>query len=149
MADLDDGPLQEPLPIPAIQQALLEMLPARAFDLILTHAPAGEYTRHRRHEEVSRAVCGLWQQGFLRSTWLGMFAYADEHGQRLPQAFPSAHRFETLPVHIFQEKNRLITEVYGFDTASWEARTTPDAEGFWFFNSPRALQEWLRGEEVD
>jgi hypothetical protein len=58
MADLEDGPEQAPLTISFIQNEILRMLPQRSFDLILTHAPQGEYTRHRRHEEVSRAVTG-------------------------------------------------------------------------------------------
>ncbi len=125
------------------------MLPERSYDLILTHALNGEYTRHHRHEEVSRAVCDLWQNGVLRSPWLGMFAYTDEHGQHLPRALTTAHRIDALPANVVQEKNRLITDVYGFDPGSWEARTNPNTEGFWFFDSPLALQSWQRGIEVD
>lgn len=143
MADLDDGPEQIPLFSKDIQQTLLQLVPPLAFDLVLTHAPGGEYTRHRRHEEVSRAVMVLWQAGAISSGELRLFAYDDDHGRRLPEAIETAHFYETLPETIRQEKYRLITEVYGFDPESWEARATPHSEAFWGFESPSALQEWL------
>jgi LmbE family N-acetylglucosaminyl deacetylase len=149
MADLDDGPEQTPLSIPQIQDTLLGMLPERSYDLILTHAPYGEYTRHRRHEEVSRAVTSLWQAGILLSPCLGLFAYEDEGGRRLPQAVRSANQVDTLTTQIVQEKDRLIRDVYGFGPDSWEARTSPRTEAFWLFNSPGSLQSWMDRKEVD
>src|SRR3954469_10769304 len=52
MADLDDGPDQSPLSEEGVEQALLSCLPKRNFERIVSHSPLGEYTRHRRHEEV-------------------------------------------------------------------------------------------------
>jgi hypothetical protein len=118
MADLDDGPEQTPLVIEDVQQSLLKLLPTLNYDLILTHTPYGEYTRHRRHEEVSHAVMALWQTGVISAQELWLFAYEDDHGRRLPQAIETAHHFEALPEKIRQEKYRLITEVYGFDPES-------------------------------
>jgi len=143
MADLDDGPDQIPLSSKDIQHTLLELLPPLAFDLILTHAPGGEYTRHRRHEEVSQAVMVLWQAGAISARELRMFAYDDDHGKRLPKAIEAAHHYEILPEMIRQEKYRLITELYGFSPESWEARGVPQSEAFWCFESPSALQAWL------
>ena len=143
MADLDDGPDQTPLPTGDVQQALVLLLPALSYDLILTHAPDGEYTRHRRHEEVSQAVITLWEAGAITTRSLWLFAYQDGHGRRLPQAIETAHHFEALPEPIRQEKYRLITEVYGFSPESWEARTTPENEAFWCFESPSDLKAWL------
>ena len=54
MADLDDGPDQKPLKQTEVQKTILNTLPERNFDIILTHSPKGEYTRHLRHEETSR-----------------------------------------------------------------------------------------------
>ena len=54
MANLDDGPEQTPLSDHMLRETVLSLLPERDYDLIITHAPCGEYTRHRRHEEVSR-----------------------------------------------------------------------------------------------
>ena len=149
MADMDDGPAQDPLMIDSVQQTLLGLLPPRAFDLILTHAPEGEYTRHRRHEEVSRAVTDLWLDGTLAAPWLGLFAYSDERGTRLPEAVPYADRLSLLDGRVQREKDRLIREVYGFAPESWEARTSPRTEGFWFFDSPARFQVWLEKKEAD
>jgi hypothetical protein len=143
MADMDDGPEQIPLTDQEVQQTVLQLLPASSYDLVLTHAPRGEYTRHRRHEEVGRAVIALWQSGVIHARELRMFAYDDHHGTRLPQAIESAHQYQVLPEVILMEKYRLITEVYGFAPESWEARATPQSEAFWCFRSPRALKTWL------
>ena len=142
LADLEDEPDQTPLLQSDVQQELLEILPAKNYELILTHALDGEYTRHRRHEEVSLAVTSLWNAGMLSAQELRLFAYQD-NGQLLPQAIKTAHQYYTLPETIWQEKYRLITQVYGFSPDSWEACITPKAEAFWRFPSPPALQDWL------
>jgi LmbE family N-acetylglucosaminyl deacetylase len=143
LADLDDGPEQVPLSLTDIQQVILQLLPALAFDLVLTHAPGGEYTRHRRHEEVSQAVIGLWQAGAISTKELRLFAYEDDDGSRFPMAIEAAHHYNALPEAVRQEKYRLITEVYGFRPESWEAQGMPRSEAFWCFESPNALQAWL------
>ena len=63
MGDLDDGPDQKPLNEEELKRTILNLLPVKPFDLIITHNPAGEYTRHIRHEEVSKAVISLWYDG--------------------------------------------------------------------------------------
>lgn len=145
MADLDDGPEQVPLPEGLIAQAILSALPAKAYHMILTHAPHGEYTRHRRHEEVSKAVSGLWQKGRIHSTHLWMFAYQDHHRDTFPQAVPGADHLFTLPAPIWKKKYELITIQYGFDVQSWEAQSTPKVEAFWTFSDPKHLniKPWL------
>jgi LmbE family N-acetylglucosaminyl deacetylase len=55
MGDLDDGPDQLALDQSLIQDTILSLLPTSHFDLLVTHGPRGEYTRHRRHEEVKMA----------------------------------------------------------------------------------------------
>ena len=90
MADLDDGPDQAPLEPSAVRDALSELLGERSFDLVITHAPGGEYTRHRRHEEVSAAVLELWQSGALRTAECWLFAYDDGKRSYLPRAIPHA-----------------------------------------------------------
>ena len=59
MRDLDDGPEQKPLPDSEVQETILQLLPQEHFDLIISHSPAGEYTRHLRHEEIGKAVIML------------------------------------------------------------------------------------------
>jgi LmbE family N-acetylglucosaminyl deacetylase len=145
MGNLDDGPDQSPLPQDELQQAVLELLPTLPYQLILTHAPGGEYTRHRRHEEVSRSVIELWNTGEICARELWLFAYEDDGGRLFPRAIATAHQRTLLPEKIWQEKYRLITEIYGFDPHSWEAHTTPKAEAFWRFTSPAAILEQIIG----
>jgi len=143
MADLDDGPDQSPISDERVERALLECLPKRHFDCIISHSPLGEYTRHRRHEEVARAVLRLWLRGALSAAELWLFAYDDDGGQRLPSALPSADIVYELSHAVWQRKYRLITEVYGFGEASWEARVTPRREGFSRVTTVELARNWL------
>ena len=136
MADLDDGPEQTALERSAVCDALLGLLGERSFDLVITHAPGGEYTRHRRHEEVSAAVLELWGRGTLRTSELWLFAYDDGNRSYLPRALPNADLRWDLPEPIWLRKQRLITDGYGFEMQSWEARVTPRTEAFWRVTSP-------------
>jgi LmbE family N-acetylglucosaminyl deacetylase len=143
MADLDDGPEQLPLADEQVEQALLECLPSRQYDRILSHSPLGEYTRHRRHEEVARAVLRLWLRGELSAAELWLFAYDDEGGSRLPRAIDSADIVRELSPEVWQHKRRLITQVYGFAETSWEARVTPRSEGFFLVKTAETARAWL------
>jgi len=146
---LDDGPEQLPLPETEVQRGLLSLLPPEHFDLILTHSPYGEYTRHRRHEEASQAVTALWENGLIRTDEVWMFAYEDSgKGGKddLPRAIKTAHLVIQLPENIWQEKYRTITEVYGFEPESYEACITQREEAFWCFRSPTEFQKWLKTE---
>lgn len=60
MGNLDDSTEQQPLPLKIVKDVIVDLLPSKNYDLIITHDPSGEYTRHRRHEEISRAVIELW-----------------------------------------------------------------------------------------
>ena len=146
MADLDDGPEQTPLTAGQLQETIVHLLPATHYDLILTHGPKGEYTRHRRHEECSQSVVELWQSGHIVTERLWLFAYEDGNRAHLPQVRDDADRREILTGDIWREKQRLITDVYGYDAESWEARTTPREEGFWCFDSARAAEHRTRLE---
>jgi len=144
MGDLDDGPAQIPLRLQEVEAAILTLLPGgRGFELLITHGPQGEYTRHRRHEEVSRAVHSLWQKGRLQADELWLFAYEDGNRKFYPKAVETAHRLIRLPQGIFRQKYRLMTELYGYSPHSFEANTTPTVEAFWCFTNPDALKLWL------
>jgi len=147
MGNLDDGPEQLPLDETEVQQVLLSLLPSEHFDFVLTHSPYGEYTRHRRHEETSKAVIALWEKSLIRTDEVWMLAYEDSgKGGRddLPRAINTAHLVVPLPENIWQEKYHTITGVYGFSPESYEARITPREEAFWCFHSPAEFQKWLR-----
>ncbi len=133
MADLDDGPDQAPLPPGLLRETIAALLPAGEFDLLLTHAPDGEYTRHRRHEEVARAVDALWREHALRAPRLWQFAYHDGGGAFPPRARPDAAWRLPLSDALWKRKHAIITRVYGFTPASWEARVVPHDEAFYCF----------------
>jgi LmbE family N-acetylglucosaminyl deacetylase len=143
MGDLDDGPEQLPLQKEEVQHTILRVLPVLQFDLVLTHSPYGEYTRHRRHEEVSEAVIKLWQGKKISIGNLWMFAYEDGNRSYLPKAIGTADRVITLPQDIWKQKYNIITEIYGFLPDSFEARTTPTIEAFWCFTNPEKVYKWI------
>lgn len=130
MGDLDDAPEQTPLPATLVRNAILSLLPERDFDILITHAPRGEYTRHRRHEEVSRAVRVLWKRGELRAASLWQFAYEDSGGTGPPRPRENADLRFPLSDELWNRKSAIITEVYGFATDSWEARAVTRTEAF-------------------
>jgi LmbE family N-acetylglucosaminyl deacetylase len=148
MADLDDGPGQEALDDGQLCQTVQRLLHGRRFDLVVTHGPRGEYTRHRRHEECCRAVVALWKNGRIHTDELWLFAYEDDGGARLPQVIDGADPRLALDDGVWREKRRLITGLYGFAETSWEARCTPREEGFRIFRSPPDAVDFLETTKV-
>ena len=144
MEDFDDGAEQIPLSESEVQQAILNYIDNKHFDLILSHGPRGEYTRHRRHEEVSKAVLTLWHNRDLNANKIWLFAYTDDNKTHLPLPETDAHYKAPLPLSILKEKQNIITEIYGFTPDSWEARTTPREEAFWIFNSQKEAIKWFK-----
>lgn len=145
MGDLDDQPEQIPLADEEVEQAILQLLPARQYDLAITHSIYGEYTRHRRHEEIGRAMINLWASGRLIINEFWAFAYNDGGRSHLPVADTSALLYNELSPGLWEKKYDTITEIYGFEKNSWEARTTPRAEAFHqFFTAGEALA-WRNG----
>ncbi|MFA5903034.1 MAG: PIG-L family deacetylase [Desulfobacula sp.] len=135
MGNLDDGPEQSPVPQKEMETAIRFLLPPRHYDLILTHSPAGEYTRHKRHEETGRAVFYLWEKKIIDSGELWFFAYDDHNKTVYPEAVRHADRVIELPEDIRLKKYAMMTRTYGFPENSFEAMTTPAAESFWCFNN--------------
>ena len=144
MGDVDDGPDQKALDENELRKSILRLLPAKHFDLVLTHNPSGEYTRHRRHEEVSKAVIKLWIAGKISAGELRVFAYEDGNKEYYPKAVTNAAVYHTLTKRIWLRKYSILTETYGFDKNSWEAQTTPEAEAFWQFTDPLEAKKWLK-----
>jgi LmbE family N-acetylglucosaminyl deacetylase len=149
MGDLDDGPEQFPLSEDDVQRTVLSLLHEGRFDLILTHSPHGEYTRHRRHEETGRAVALLWEKELIKTKEVWMFAYAD--GGRggkddLPKAIKTAHLVTNLPEDIWRRKYFIITNTYGFAPETYEANIVAREEAFWCFQSPAEFREWFETE---
>ena len=143
MGNLDDEPEQKPLNAVEVEQKILDLLPKKNFDLIITHSPFGEYTKHLRHEEVGKAVIMLWNKGKMTTNQLWAFAYEDGDKKYFPKAIENTSYFERLKKGIWTKKYKLITETYGFEKDSWEAKTTPKEEAFWVFNNPDDATKFL------
>lgn len=146
MGDLDDSADLKPLNENEVEQAILDLLPIRHYDLIITHDPSGEYTRHMRHEEIGKAVIKLWNAGKIDANELWSFAYEDGGKKYYPRSVESANIVRSLALPIWQLKYSLITETYGFDKNSWEAQTTPTTESFWQFTNPQDAMHWLNNK---
>jgi len=131
MGDLDDSPEQKPLAERDVRKTILSLLPMDRFDLVMTHSRWGEYTRHLRHEETSRAVLALFNTKELPSKRVWMFAYEDGGGKYLPKPTRDSDVQVWLPERIWQEKYKIITEIYGFGADSFEAKCCPKQEAFW------------------
>ena len=148
MGDLNDGPEQEPLAKAEIREMISDLLPVQKYDLVLTHGPAGEYTRHRRHEECCCAVVAMWQTGEIATRGLWLFAYDDAGGGCLPHASEQASWRNTLGSTIWEQKRRILIDLYGFGVDSWEVRVTPQAEGFFCFTRPDDAKRRIGAVEI-
>ena len=148
MGDLDDSPKQTPIDEVVIEEAILSMLPQTHFDRIITHNPNGEYTRHLRHEETSKAVIKLWDAGKISADELWTFAYDDGHKNHKVIANENAPIYNQLTHAISLHKYNIITNTYGFDKDSWEAKNTPTKEAFWKFSNPTDALNWLENGGV-
>jgi len=150
MGDLDDGPEQKPLTENEVEQAILDLLPSTYYDLVITHNPNGEYTKHLRHEEISKAVITLWNSGKINAGELWTFAYEDGNKEYFPKAMKSAPLYRQLPEKLWDSKYDIITKKYVYDKSSWEGKTTPKGESFWKFTNPIEARQWLEngGEAI-
>ncbi len=149
MGDLDDGPDQIPLSDELVEEAILQLIPAIHYDLIISHDPDGEYTKHLRHEEISREIIKLWNQGTLLADELWTFAYEDGKKQYLPQAIKTNTQYSLLSNEIWEKKYHIITDEYGFEATSWEAKTTPGEESFHQYKTPAEAIKRLLNKEVN
>ncbi len=142
MDDLDDGPEQIPLVPTELERRILRHLPSGAIDLLITHSPFGEYTRHRRHEEIGNAVISLWKKAQIKIDGLWLFAYEDGNRAYYPTPIAEAHQIYVLSEKTWKEKYRIITKTYGFAPESWEAEVCPKTEALWKFSKASKAYEW-------
>ncbi len=148
MGDMDDGPEQNPLDEEELEQTILTLLPKKHYDLIISHNPNGEYTRHLRHEEVSKAVINLWNNSKITADELQTFAYEDDHKKYYPRPVKNAPVYRPLTKRIWLRKYSIMRETYGFEKNSWEVQTTPRDEAFWQFTNSFNAKKWLNNGGV-
>jgi LmbE family N-acetylglucosaminyl deacetylase len=135
MGDMDDGPEQKPLSTGEVQDTIMNLLPSDRYDLVITHSVWGEYTKHLRHEETAKAVLALCETSTLHAEQLWTFAYEDGNKKYLPRPIQDADIYIKLSDEIWQKKYEIITDIYGFSSDSFEAKTTPREEAFWLFGT--------------
>ena len=143
IGDLDDEPDQKPLKEQEVERAILDLLPQKHFDLVISHDPSGEYTRHIRHEETGKAVIKLWHTGKISTDELRTFAYEDGNKKYYPKPVENATIYRALTKQVWLNKYSIITETYGFEKNSWEAETTPRVESFRQFKDSYDAIKWL------
>lgn len=148
MGNLDDRPGQVPLKEKQVEQSIVDLLPSRHFDLIISHNPSGEYTKHIRHEEIGKAVIKLWHSGKISAKELWTFAYEDGNKKYYPKPIENATIYRTLTKSIWLRKYKIITETYGFEKSSFEAETTPRTESFWQFKNSQEAKKWLNNKGI-
>lgn len=143
MGDLDDEPQQLPLSGELVARTIIELLPGDTFNLVITHSPGGEYTRHLRHEEIGAAVIALWRENKICCEKAWFFAYHDRQKTHYPVAISDAHVKVKLPGKIWELKYSIMKDLYGFEAGSWEAMTTPRTEAFWEFRNYLQAEKWF------
>jgi len=148
IGDLDDGPEQKVLNEKEVENTILKLLPLEFFDLIISHNPSGEYTRHLRHEETGKTVIKLWNVGKIFTKELWTFAYEDGKKQYYPRPIKNASIYQALTQQIWLRKYRLITETYGFEKSSWETNSITKSESFWKFTNAGDAENWLNNGAV-
>ena len=134
MGNLNDDPDLKPMDDRILKSTILELLPKKNYDLLITHSKKGEYTRHIRHEEIGTAVMRLWKDCKISADQLWCFAYEDGRNTHFPKALENADVSVKLTDQSWLQKLKIITDIYEFDKNSWEYETTPSTEAFWQFN---------------
>ncbi|MFC1652454.1 hypothetical protein ACFL3F_01930 [Planctomycetota bacterium] len=128
--DDQDG---QPMASLRVERAIMELLPSDRFEVLVTHAMWGEYTRDGRSEEVGNALQVLHGNQRLLAPKLLCFAYDDQDGQIPPQADTDADIQCALPEQIWRAKMKTMHSVYGYAKKDWRVRNAPKHEAFWCY----------------
>ena len=128
MSDLDDSPVLASILLSEIKERIKSLVPEQ-FDLLFTHGPRGEYTRHLRHEQVHSAVREMVESGDLTADML-FFAYEDCGGKCNPQPAKDAQIRINLSAGEYAEKKHIVRDIYGFGEGSFEFKSLGTVEAF-------------------
>ena len=130
ISDLDDSPVLAPLSadLHEIKDRIAALVP-RDFDLVFTHGPNGEYTRHERHEQVHLAVREMIESEDLRGD-LVWFAYEDFGGNCPPRPASGAKLVVELTPDEHAAKQHIVRDIYGFQPGSFEFEAAGPVEAF-------------------
>jgi LmbE family N-acetylglucosaminyl deacetylase len=132
MTDLDDeGKSTIKQGASAAEKIINKKIGKESFDYVFTHGANGEYG-HPAHKSVHQAVKKLFERGKLQAKNLLFFNYekkAKKEFSKLKEGKGSDYILK-LPKKIFQEKKKIMTEIYGFAPDGIDAGYCADVEGY-------------------
>lgn len=129
ISDLDDDEvLSMRESLPEIRKRIVGVAGSRQFDFVFTHGYNGEYG-HPRHRGVSRVVNEMVQRGEIKTKHLYNFSYVFDEKRNIcrPRV---ANLFLKLSPTLFQKKQKIINQIYGFQKSSFEYKTLSRVEFF-------------------
>ena len=115
----DEGIMSVAQSVSRIRRLIEEQIGGDHFDYIFTHDKNGEYG-HPRHIGVNRAVTGLVEEKKLFCGRLFHFAYRADSRKKIFNRESDADCFFDLPPAIHAAKQKIVTELYGFSSRSFE-----------------------------
>ena len=135
IGDLDDDILK-PIKMNNIISKIKEFLNEKKFDIIFTHGKNGEYG-HLRHKEIHKAVKKMIKSDELKCKSVYYFDYKPgkdiaPHNPKLKIPVPNkkAEKNIKLDDKEFNDKFKLIMEVYGFKENIFETLSCHKMESF-------------------
>lgn len=135
IGDLDDEILK-PLSTSHVIDKIKEFLKIRKYDYIYTHGQNGEYG-HMRHVEIHKAVTKMIKNKDLECEKVYYFAYESgdkpaPHNPKLKIPIPNIKARESVILNNdeFNDKVKLITELYGFENNIFETLSCHNVESF-------------------
>ena len=135
IGDLDDKVL-EPLSVNHVVDKIKEFLDEKEFDYVFTHGANGEYG-HLRHKEIHKAVKKMITNDELRCDRIYYFAYTSgkeraphDYKVKIPVPRIKAEESVKLNAKEFNDKFKLITEIYGFKENIFEVLSCHKVESF-------------------
>ena len=135
IGDLDDEILK-PLPVKVVVNKIKEYLKDFNYDYIFTHGSNGEYG-HLRHKEIHKAVNKMIYDNELKCRKIYYFAYKSgkdkaPHNSKIKIPIPKIDAEESVRLNSkeFNDKFKLITEVYGFKKNIFESLSCHNVESF-------------------
>lgn len=136
ISDLDDEKL-EPLSTEEVAEKIKQILPKKKYNYIFTHGSNGEYG-HIRHKEVHNAINHLIKNKDLDADFIYYFDYIPgksfaPHDQKLKIPVPreNSDMHTSLDNSDYENKIKLITELYGFKQNTFEVLSCNRGESFY------------------
>ncbi|MDP1689153.1 MAG: hypothetical protein Q8L47_03420 [bacterium] len=111
------------------ESLLLNKLPRKSYDFIFTHAKDGEYG-NKRHKGVHYAVKNHLQTNLLQTKNFYCFVYEMHKSDKYALPKKNADYSFKLTPDIYKKKIKIIRDIYGFTSDSFEYKSCGDIEKF-------------------